>query len=90
MRKVDYFVVEVHGPCAGVLSHWPSLVLAFMLALAWLHFAGDSPVLADDVTVETTIRDSESFELFQATPSLPAGSPELWKFRLLGGPVMAR
>jgi hypothetical protein len=90
MRKVDYSGVEVHGPTDAVLGHWPSLVLAFMVALAWLHFAGDSRVLANDVTVETPFRESDSLQLPRPPINVPAGSPELWKFRLLGGPVTAR
>jgi hypothetical protein len=89
VRNASYSGRIHHWPDSDLLKHWLAALLAVLLIFAWLQLAGDARVLGDEAALRPAIR-TESAQNSGAASVLPAGSPELSKFRLLGVPAMAR
>ena len=88
-RNVNFSGHIHHRPDTDLLKHWPAALVAVLLGFAWLQLAGDSQVFADQALLNPPI-GTESAQRSGTQSVLPAGSPELAKFRLLGVPAMAR
>ena len=89
VRNVNYSSHIHHRPDTDLLKHWPAALVAVLLGVAWLQLAGDSQVFADHTLFDPPI-STESAQHSGAQSVLPAGSPELTKFRRLGVPAMTR